>query len=358
MRHTPKIRRPRGGIAITLMLILLLGNIACFSDSTGEPFYGRINPPRAQEFRWSDGGLPQTFDPAFAAAPPDTDLIRAIFEGLTDYDPQTLQPIPAVATRWESSRDLKTWTFYLRDNAKWSNGEPVTAHDFIQSWERTAQLGELAPHTELLQNISGATAARHTTPTANEARAPASQNGNRTRERTRAFGVEAIDAHVLRVHLERPDPNFPALVAHPVFRPIKLNDDPLRKLEATTLLSNGAFSVSKSEPDRVLLERAENYWAKEKVNLARVSFVATRNTESALAAYRDGDVDAVTNAPFEPLALKLLSPYQDFRRATYGALTYYSFNTAHAPFDDVRAVTLVVVERAYAWRGIWYCDPV
>jgi ABC-type oligopeptide transport system substrate-binding subunit len=67
-----------------------------------------------------------------------------------------------------------------------------------------------------------------------------------------------------------------------------------------------------------------------------VTFVNTASAEDALAAYRSGQIDAVTNAPFEPLALKLLAPYKDFRRSTYGALTFYAFNTARAPFDDVR----------------------
>jgi oligopeptide transport system substrate-binding protein len=64
--------------------------------------------------------------------------------------------------------------------------------------------------------------------------------------------------------------------------------------------------------------------------------VNTSNAEDALSAYKAGEIDAVTNAPFEPLALKLLTPYKDFHRSTFGALTYYAFNTAHAPFDDVR----------------------
>jgi ABC-type oligopeptide transport system substrate-binding subunit len=102
------------------------------------------------------------------------------------------------------------------------------------------------------------------------------------------------------------------------------------------LVSNGAFLLSKTEPDRVLLERADNYWGKSEVTLERVEFIGANDAESALAAYHAGEVDAVTNAAFEPLALKLLAPYQDFRRATYGALTYYSFNTSHPPFDDVR----------------------
>ena len=329
--------RVRAAVAVSLLLVLVLTDVGCLSDDGGQRFYGRVAPPSGQEFRWSDGGLPQTFDPAFAAAPPDTDLIRAIFEGLTDYDPQTLEPVPAVATRWESSRDLRTWTFYLREDARWSNGELVTAHDFTQSWERTARLGDLAPHTDLLQNIEGAASVRAVpqAPTSNIRATGNSQNG-RARTRPRPFGAEAVNQYVLRVKLQRPDPNFPSLVAHPVFRPVKLDNDALKKIEPARLVSNGAFSLAKTDADQVLLERADNYWGKQSVNLERVSFVAAKNVETALGSYREGQVDAITNAAFEPLVIKLLAPYQDFRRATYGALTYYSFNTRNAPFDDVR----------------------
>src|SRR5438552_13378374 len=142
--------------AASLLLFLSLSHPGCFTDEHVIPYYGRVVVPNSQDFRWIDGGLPQTFDPAFAAAPPDTDVIRAIFEGLTDYEPRTLTPVPAVATRWESSNGGRMWTFYLREDARWSNGDPVTATDFVRSWRRTVRLGDLAPHTELLNNIAGA----------------------------------------------------------------------------------------------------------------------------------------------------------------------------------------------------------
>jgi ABC-type oligopeptide transport system substrate-binding subunit len=340
----------------------MLSHAGCFLDEKLEPYYGRVVVPRAQEFHWSDGGLPQTFDPAFAAAPPDTDLVRAIFEGLTDYDARTLTPIPAVATRWEPSNGGRVWTFYLRGDARWTNGDLVTASDFVRSWRRTMRIGDLAPHTELLANIEGANAEGPRSPSSaggpgnfggvrtpaqlpqSEKQTPSGNEGANAKaaERSRSFsaegfGVEAVSDRVLRVHLRRPDMNFPALVAHPVFRPVKLKDEgALSKLGANELISNGAFSLAKSESARVLLERANNYWDKGQVTLQQVEFVGEKDAESALAAYRAGAVDAVTNAAFEPLAIKLLTPYDDFRRTTYGALTYYSFNPAHEPFDDVR----------------------
>jgi oligopeptide transport system substrate-binding protein len=309
----------------TLVVVASVVFSGCFTDIGSSSYYGKIIVPRSQEFRWSDGGLPQTFDPAFAAAPPDTDAVRALFEGLTDYDPVTLAPVPAVAARWESSSDAKVWTFYLREDAKWSNGENVTAADFVRSWQRTVKIGPLAPHTDLLSNIEGSASNPSSAKTQKQAHSPS------------VFGAEALGDHVLRVRLHESDSAFPALVAHPVFRPVKVSDaNTTGRLGAENLVSNGAFQLSGKDDTRVLLERANTYWDGASVSLQRVSFISSSNAEDALAAYRTGDVDAVTNAAFEPLALKLLSGYKDFRRSTFGALTYYSFNTSRPPFDDVR----------------------
>jgi ABC-type oligopeptide transport system substrate-binding subunit len=313
----------------SLLLIMCLTHSGCFSSDESSPYYGTVNPPRLQEFRWSDGGLPQTFDPAFAAAPPDTDAVRALFEGLTDYDPKTLAPVPAVATRWESSADGRVWTFYLRENARWSNGELVTATDFVRSWERTVKIGPLAPHTELLSNIEGAATNAQPIETSEQAT-------EETPPEQPRFGARAIGEHVLQVTLEHADHSFPSLVAHPVFRPVKVDADRTHRIESHELISNGAFQLSVTETNRVRLERARTYWDDASVALDRLTFVNMVNAEDALAAYRAGEIDAVTNAAFEPLALKLLAPYKDFRRSTYGAVTYYSFNTSREPFDDVR----------------------
>jgi oligopeptide transport system substrate-binding protein len=322
-----RLLRARVSLLSSLLLILSLSHSGCFKGQDATTYYGNIVVPRAQEFRWSDGGLPQTFDPAFAAAPPDTDVVRAIFEGLTDYDPQTLAPVPGVATRWESSNDGRVWTFYLRDDAHWSNGEKVTANDFVRSWERTIKIGQLSPHTELLGNIAGATA-----PAVHQ---KSLKDQSVTTEH--GFGAEAISERVLRVRLQHADTNFPALVAHPVFRPVKVAEaDMTKRLGPKDLISNGAFKLVKTDGDRVLLEPASNYWDGGSVGLQQVEFVNAGSAEAALAAYRSGQLDAVTSAPFEPLALKLLAPYKDFRRSTFGALTYYSFNLSRAPFDDVR----------------------
>ncbi|HYY42250.1 MAG TPA: ABC transporter substrate-binding protein, partial [Pyrinomonadaceae bacterium] len=323
--------------------------------------------------------------------------MRALFEGLTDYDPQTLAPVAGVAARWDSSADKRVWTFYLRRDARWSNGTPVTAQDFIRSWQRTLRLGERAPHAKLLNNIVGATSTlasprlspptvpassptpaqtqtSNTLATQNESTqgqaalaAPTPEagraNANPAATPAPAFGVEAVDDFTLRVRLQVPDKNFPALVAHPVFRPVPqasseptaASDTAAPLAQAQTpadelkppVVSNGAFHLAKLTRDNVVLERAQNYWNAGAVALERVRFLNLPDTEAALAAYRTGEVDAVTNVSVEPLVVKLLASYKDFRRATYGALTYYEFNTTRPPFDDlrVRAALSLAVDR-------------
>src|SRR5580765_901566 len=135
--------------------LILLVDCSQIGKPTVEPFYAESTPPKAQEFRWSNGKLPKSFDPARAASAPETDIVRAIFEGLTEIDPKTLKETPAVAEKWTSSDDMRTWTFTLRKDARWSNGKRVTAADFVISWRRLVDLGDKAAHRELFRNIVG-----------------------------------------------------------------------------------------------------------------------------------------------------------------------------------------------------------
>ena len=161
-------------------------------------------------------------------------------------------------------------------------------------------------------------------------------------------GVEAVSDVILKVTLELPDKDFPKLVANPIFRPIygngaDLDADPLGAKVAT----NGAFTIAEVAKDGVTLKRSDKYWDKDAVKLEQVQFVQKDTAEAALDAYKKGEVHAVTNADFEPLALKLLAPYEDFRRTTHSALNYYEVNTKNTPFNDrrVREALAIAIDR-------------
>ncbi len=378
--------------ARTLLSLVLLSLLAACSElekPKTEPFFSETVPPRVQEFRWSNGKMPKSLDPALASAPPETDIVRAVFEGLTDTDPKTLKEIPGVAEKWSASEDLRTWTFSLRKGAKWSNGEPVTAQDFVASWRRLASMGEKGPHRNLLNNIVGMRSAKPVSPEempdflSNQRRDPplplvspdnanSSVNipGNQPNESNAAntvanqaqkteapeepFGAVAIDEYTLQVSLVKPDKQFPRLVANPIFLPVfgdgaELQGDELNK----DIVTNGAFRIASIGPEGIQIERSEEYWNRPEVKLERVQFVPKDNAEKALQAYRAGEIDAITNAEFEPLALKLLTPYEDFRRTTHNALNFYQFNLEKAPFSDrrVREALAIAIERERLTEG-------
>lgn len=318
-----------------------------------EPFVGQNAPLPAKEFRWSNGDSPKTFDPAHAVAPPETDFVRAMFDGLTDLDAKTLKPIPAIAARWETSEDFRTWTFYLRPNARWTNGKNVTAADFVRSWRRAAENG--GENSKLFRNIVGAkliqsskakfrnptnnnlSTAENQPPAAVVTETPNGEQSKTTSEDQTWFGAEAIDDFVLRVWLIEPDKDFLALAAHPAFRPIFESDADFENLQtAEKIVTNGAFRIVSADKNGVSLESSKTYWNAKAVSLERVRIVPMKTADAALSAYRAGDLDAVTNAGFEPLAVKLLSSYQDFRRAPFNALTYYEFNSKREIFADQR----------------------
>ncbi len=366
--------------------LLLLFFTACseLEKPKTEPFYADAKPPAKKEFRWSNGKLPKSFDPALAAAPPETDIVRAVFEGLTDTDSKTLQAAPAIAEKWEASGDFKTWTFHLRKDAKWSNGINIKAEDFVRSWKRLSELGDRIPHYKLLKNIVGMkkpeteinisptenleidsisklaanqslpyTKAQPNSnssvnPAANTRLADTNKTEPSPKKEESPFGVEAFDEYTLKVSLIKPDKEFPALAANPIFRPIFGDGKDFEgdKLNAAVVTS-GAFRIASIGQDGITLDRAENYWDRASVELERVRIVPTDSAEKALQAYKAGELDAVTNAEFEPLALKLLTPFEDFKRTTHSAVNFYEFNLQKPPFNDrnVREALAISIDR-------------
>ncbi len=387
-KNGSKIEKKSGSICVYLWIIIFSFFLISCSElekPRTEPFYADAKPPAKKEFRWSNGKTPKSFDPALASAPPETDVVRAIFEGLTDTESKTLKAVPAVSEKWDSSDDFRIWTFYLRKDAKWSNGENVKAEDFVRSWKRLAEMSEKVSHYKLLTNIVGmqkpeievktATtenreidrvsrqaddqslpSIKKIEPNATSLKLPANSKIAENREIKNEkpkkaepkFGVEAIDEFTLKVSLIKPDEELPALIANPIFRPI-YGDGKYFEGEnlKSDIITNGAFRIFSVGSDGITLDRSEYYWNKKSVELERVRFVPQESAEKALEAYRAGELDAVTNADFEPLALKLLTPFDDFRQTTHGAVNFYEFNLQKPPFSDayVREAMAISIER-------------
>jgi oligopeptide transport system substrate-binding protein len=373
-----------------LVASFLLSSCTQLRRPTPEPYFARTAPPHEQEFRWSNGQLPKSLDPAAASAPPETDLVRAVYEGLTDLDPKTLEAVPGAAVSWASDPEYRTWTFKLRKDAKWTNGTAVTAQDFVFAWRRLASMGDRAAHSGLLNNIKGyypkATPA-HSGETVRDfllesldrqtASTPPEGNANLVEPTSSpsaapvgevhedvspdvvevpapsGLGVTAVAADTLKISLKFSDKDLPKLVANPIFRPVY--DDGRAKASNLdqTVITNGAFKVAAANKDEIRLVRSDSYWGRDSVKLNIIRFIRFETSENALDAYRAGQVDAVSNADFSPAALKLLEPYEDFRRATHSALNLYQINIRKPPFDDrrVREALAIGIERERLTEG-------
>jgi oligopeptide transport system substrate-binding protein len=243
------------------------------------------------EFVFINRGELSTLDPNRMSWLQDIRIGNAVFEGLYQYEPQTLKPIPAVAERSELSADQKTYTFHLRKDAKWSNGDAVTTADFVFSWRR--QLQTPGDYTYLLYYIAGAQ--DYETAFAKDVSADFN-----------AVGIKALDAHTLQVTLRNPTPFFLDLVAFPTFFPLNEKSlEPFKLVDGRgvvtydggwirppNLVGNGAYQLIEWQPKvGQLLVANPHYWDLANVKSKTIRVLSVDDPLLAFQMYDRGDVD-------------------------------------------------------------------
>ena len=120
----------------------------CFASAKGR-YFGRTSIPKDNVLHYVTGSEPETLDPHVSSGQPEARIYMALYEGLVEYGPKDQQPIPAIAKSWEISPNVDEFIFHLRDNAKWSDGTPITANDFVYSFRRGFSPETLSSSTEL-----------------------------------------------------------------------------------------------------------------------------------------------------------------------------------------------------------------
>jgi len=123
-------------LAILALASLVFGTISCRALATNSEFFGKTTPPERNILRYVNGAEPESLDPALSSGQPEARIYMALFEGLVDYHPKSLNAIPAIAERWDQNDDYSEFVFHLRRNARWSNGDPINAQDFVYSIRR------------------------------------------------------------------------------------------------------------------------------------------------------------------------------------------------------------------------------
>ncbi|MCP4640424.1 MAG: peptide ABC transporter substrate-binding protein [bacterium] len=285
--------------------------------------------------RIGNGAEPQALDPHLVTGVPEHRISSALFEGLVDLDPATLEPLPAVAESWTVSDDGLVYTFTLRETAKWSNGDPVTARDFTYAWQRilTPSLG--AEYAYMLHCLSNARAF-------NEG----------TLDNFGQVGVKVIDDRTLEVTLENPTPYFLAMQIHYCWYPVHkatveaygaMDERGTRWTRPGNFVGNGAFALDRWQPNSILVvTKNPHYWNAGSVRLDAIQFFPIEDALTEERSFRSGKLHLTENVPLNKVEryqqdnpeLVYIDPY-------YGSY-FYRLNVTKPPFDDVR------VRRAFA----------
>jgi oligopeptide transport system substrate-binding protein len=287
---------------------------------------------------------PRTLDPSLSQDVVGFIVLQDLFEGLTTVamDGST---IPGVAASWETSADGKTWTFHLRKDARWSNGEPVTADDFVYAWRREVDPATASEYSQALAPIENAMEVA-------DGKMPVDK-----------LGVESMGSQTLVVHLHAPTAYLPALLTNaylfPLYAPtVKQWGDAWT--QPGHMVSNGPFVLS----DRVLnghitLLKNSHYWDAAHVHLTRVNYQVVEDNTAAMNQYLAGDLDLTDRFP---------APDKDRLEQMLGsqvvlspnfATAMFSFNVAKQPFINnpkLRVALSAALDRdilsKYVLRGI------
>ncbi|MEY0016396.1 ABC transporter substrate-binding protein [Providencia rettgeri] len=265
---------------------------------------------------------PASLDPVKSVGLTEAQVMRDLFEGLVNQDDHG-KPIPGVAQRWDTA-DNRIWTFTLRSDAHCSNGDPVTAQDFVYSWQRLVSPGTTSPFAWFAA-LAGINNAQDII----DGKLPVEQ-----------LGVEAVDTHTLKITLNKPVPYFPSLTANFSLFPVhqktveKFGND---WIKAGNLVGNGAFVLSdRVVNEKIVLVPNKNYWDHQNTVITKVTFVPINQESHATNRYLAGDLDITESFPKQRYQ-KLLKdiPNEVFTPDQLGTY-YYAFNTQRAPTDDVR----------------------
>ncbi|MDF1755343.1 MAG: peptide ABC transporter substrate-binding protein [Verrucomicrobiales bacterium] len=268
-----------------------------------------------------NGAEPKALDPHLVSSVGDSNILRAMFEGLVTYHPSDdSKNEPGVAERWESNPDATEWTFYLRKDAKWSNGDPVTAHDFVYSFGRLLHPEMGGPYTSMLYILKNA----------------AKYNKGEIKSMDQV-GVRAEGDHLLHCTLENPAPFFPDVVKHTTFLPVhkatiekygSMTDHFTKWQVPGNSVSNGAFKLTKWRINGyVQVDKNPHYWDAENVKLNAIRFFPMDNAFTEERAFRNGLLHVTYVTPSSLIGRYRKMENTPLRAETYSGTYFYRFNT-------------------------------
>ena len=266
-----------------------------------------------------NGEEPQTLDPHLAKGLPSAHILRDLFEGLTAESPDG-RIIPGAAVRWNISRDGKTYTFYLRRDALWSNGDPVTAEDFVYGLQRSADPATASSYAQALLPIANAAEVL-------SGELPPDQ-----------LGVSAMDEFTLQISMRDPTPYFLALLSHsstyPVHRASETEFGPAFSRPGN-LVSNGAYVLENWViRSRIDLVKNENYWDADNVILEKIHYYPFEDRSTALKRFRRGKLQWTSSVPSNQFKWLQQHFPEELVISPWLGSYFFGFNLEREPFIE------------------------
>ncbi len=297
----------------------------------------RVQPVAAaleQVYSFNIRAEPETIDPALATGMPEYDMMFALFEGLTNRHAKTLEPIPGVAKRWDISKDGRRYTFHIRNNARWSNGDAVTAQDFVYSWRRSLEPKTGAIYAYMLYHIRGAKA----------------YNSGKIKDFNKV-GIKARSSHILEVELINPTPYFLFLCSYYVYFPVhrrtvEKHGDKWTRVE--NIVTNGAFTLKEwRQADRIVMEKFSGYWDAKRVRLQRIHAYPIENKETGLNYYKTNKIHWTGHGHLPEARIERLKKRPDYHQPVWLSTYYYRVNVTRPPLNnlDVRKALYLAIDR-------------
>lgn len=291
-------------------------------------------PEERADLVFLNGAEPETLDPALITGQPEGRIANALFEGLTSFSAKG-EPQPGVAERWEISADGRIYTFHLRENARWSNGESVVAGDFVRAWRRTLEPSTASEYAYQFHYIHNAKAF-------NEGEL----------DDFSQVGIRARDSRTLVVTLNSPTPFFLDLCAFTTLLPVHVPTVERAGgdwVKPGHIVSNGAYTLAAWRiNDRIRLVKNPLYWNADSVAMESVDVLPINKANTAFNFYASGQADLIMDKGLAPPALLSdLRKRPDFHSAPFLGTYFLRFNATQPPFNDarVRRAFCLVVER-------------
>lgn len=337
--------------------------------------------PSSRPIKICVGSEPKSLDPAINQTVDGSIYLRHTFEGLTKPDKEN-NYVGGAAEKWEISDDQLTWTFHLRKDAKWSDGKPLVAGDFVYAWQRALDPATASPYAYQLyyiknaEDINSQYVGKDGKPGKvkmdKDGKPATDADGNMIADPNGKYvavkedgtpvwlddlGVKATDDSTLVVTLNAPCAYFLQIVGFPTLFPVR--KDIVEKspdgwaADPATYIGNGPYNMKQWDHNsKIVFTKSDTYYAKDTVANPEIDALLMDNTDSIVAAFKNGELDLTEDYP--PQELENMKASNQAKIFDNLSIYYYSFNTKVKPFDNakVREALTLAVDRDYLVKNI------